>query len=139
MKKEKKQTYILDSFALLAYLGDETGSESVRSLLRRAESGQADLWLSIINYGEVLYITERERGIAETHKTIALIDQLPIQVTVADRALTFAAAHIKAQHPVSYADAFATAMARRLKGWVVTGDPDFIKVESLVNVEWLEK
>ncbi len=139
MKNIDRLTYILDSFALLAYLEKEAGGEDVRSILRRAESGQADIWLSIVNYGEVLYITERERGIMATHKAIATVDQLPIRVADADRGLTFAAAHVKAHYAVSYADAFAIALARSSGGQVVTGDPEFKKVESLVRVEWIAR
>lgn len=139
MKKVDSLIYILDSFALLAYLEQEAGADKVQSILRRAESGQADLWLSIVNYGEVLYITERERGIEATHKAIGIVDQLSIRVAEADRVLTFAAAHVKAQYAVSYADAFAIALAQSLGGHVVTGDPEFEKVESLVEVEWIDR
>jgi len=131
--------YILDSFALLAYMEGEAGAEKVRSILRQAESGQADIWLSIVNYGEILYITERERGIAATHKAIGMVDQLSIRVAEADRVLTFAAAHVKAQYAVSYADAFAIALAKSVGGQVVTGDPEFEKVESLIQVQWIAR
>jgi len=91
--------YVLDSFALLAYLNGEEGHQRVAQLLRQAEAQETELYLSIINYGEVLYIVERERGLTETQLTIAVIDQLPIQVIEADRELTLAAAHIKANYP----------------------------------------
>jgi ribonuclease VapC len=48
-----------------------------------------------------------------------------------------AAAHIKANHSVAYADAFAVAAAQELGGAVLTGDPEFKEVEELIAVEWL--
>jgi len=48
-----------------------------------------------------------------------------------------AAAHIKAHYPLSYADAFAVALAQELDATVVTGDPEFKTAESLVPVLWL--
>jgi ribonuclease VapC len=47
------------------------------------------------------------------------------------------AARIKARLPISYADAFAVATAQRERAVIVTGDPEFRKVEHLVTVKWL--
>jgi predicted nucleic acid-binding protein len=41
------------------------------------------------------------------------------------------------RYPVSYADAFSVALARRNHGRVMTGDPEFKAVESEVRVRWL--
>lgn len=129
--------YVLDSYALLAYVGAEDGQQRVRGLLMKAVEGSATLYLTVINYGEVLYIVERERGLTAAQKTIAAVDQLPIQVVEADRELTFGAAHIKAQFPLAYADCFAVALAREMGATVVTGDPEFRSVVGLVSMEWL--
>jgi predicted nucleic acid-binding protein len=48
-----------------------------------------------------------------------------------------AAARLKARHTISYADAFAVALAQELGAPVVTGDREFEHVESLVEVLWL--
>jgi len=137
VKTARRALYVLDSFALLAYLEDEPGAARVASLLSRAQKNEIEIWISIINYGEVLYIVERERGHDSAKTAIATIDQLPLVVADANRVSTFAAAHIKAHHAISYADAFAVALAQSKGGGVVTGDPEFKKVESLVSVEWL--
>jgi predicted nucleic acid-binding protein len=129
--------YVLDSYALLAYLGGEEGQQGLQDLLNRAADGSAQLYLTIINYGEVLCIVERERGLAAAQITVAAVDQLPIQVAEADRELTFGAAHVKASFPLAYADCFAVALARQLEGVVVTGDPEFGSVAALVDVELL--
>jgi ribonuclease VapC len=47
------------------------------------------------------------------------------------------AAHIKAGHALSYADAFAVATAIREGASILTGDPEYKTVEDLVRVEWL--
>ncbi|MCS6844444.1 MAG: type II toxin-antitoxin system VapC family toxin [Caldilineales bacterium] len=129
--------YILDSFALLAYLEDEAGAEQVEARLAQAEQGEAQVLLPLINFGECLYIVERERGVAQAEWMIALMDHLPIQVVGADRSLVFAAAHIKARYPIAYADAFAVAVARQVGGTLLTGDPAFRQVQNLISIEWL--
>jgi predicted nucleic acid-binding protein len=135
--KIERSRYVLDSFALLAYLGGEAGEARVKAVLTDADRGLCETFLSIINYSEIIYIAEREQGLNAARKAIAAVDQLPITVLPADRELTFAAAHVKAQYPISYADAFAIAAAQQTGATILTGDPEFRNVEHLTHIEWL--
>lgn len=130
--------YILDSYALLAYLGNELGKKRVRELLGSATRGQSRVAMSLINLGEVLYITERELGLARAQEVVAMTEQLPLEIVPATREAVFLAAHIKARYPVAYADAFAVAAARSLNGVLLTGDPEFEAVKELVEIEWIQ-
>lgn len=76
-------------------------------------------------------------GIEAANKTASIIDFLPIEVVVADRSLTFLAAHIKAKHHLSYTNAFAVALAMEKQATLVTGDPEFKSLEQRVTIEWL--
>lgn len=134
-----KPTFLLDSFALLAYLNDETGRLRVEELLTLAESRKCRIIVCLVNLGEVLYITERERGLAMAQSVLALAERLPLELLDATRDLVLDAAHIKAHHSISYADAFAAATALRENAVVVTGDPEFESIEQLVKVEWLSR
>lgn len=132
-----KPIFILDSFALLAYLQGEAGMERVQSILKDAEKTRCVIHICIINLGEVLYIIEREKGLAKVHETLAATQQLPIDVIPADNQTVLDAAHIKANHTLSYADAFAVVCAQRSNGIVLTGDKEFESVEKIIRVEWL--
>lgn len=136
---EEAAEYVFDSFALLAYLEGEKGAERVAALLSQAQTRQNPVWMSIINLGEVLYIIEREQGALASRKALAATEQLPIALVDANRPLTLSAAHIKAHFPLSYADTFAVALGRHKNARVVTGDPEFGQVESLVSIEWLSR
>lgn len=129
--------YVLDSFGLLAYFGAEPGESQVKTILTRAAAGQAVTYLSVINLGEIAYITEREQGTSATRRALAAIDQLPLKIIEADRRMSLAAAHIKAHYPISYADAFVVALAQEMQAMILTGDPEFSKIEHLAAVEWL--
>jgi len=131
--------YVLDSFAVLAYLQREKAGLRVRELLAGAEAGACSIHLSLINLGEVLYITEREHGFFSAHRVLAAIDQLPLKVVPVSRRTVLAAAHIKARYAMSYADAFAVVAALDYNGVLATGDPEFrpLADEKLVRVEWL--
>ena len=130
---------VLDSHAYLALLNDEAGAATVERALASAARGSRTAWMTVINVGEVLYVTERRRGSNGARAAIALLDLLGVRVVDADRRLTFAAAHIKANHALSYADAFAAALAQSLNAVLITGDPEFRAVEALVRVEWLPR
>lgn len=104
-----------------------------------AESVQAgkDLKMSVVNWGEVLYIAARRRGRAAAREIEAAIEALPIDVVDADRDVARQAAIVKAGGGMSYADAFAVALAKLSGAQLVTGDPELLAAEHLVRVKWL--
>ena len=128
--------YVLDSYALLAYLGGETGMRRVKEVLKEATQGRCEVLHSIINLGEVLYITERELGVASAHAALAAVEQLPIQILPATNEVVLAAAHIKANYSIAYADAFAVISAQDYSATLITGDKEFEQVNELVRIEW---
>lgn len=136
---EIKPVYLLDSFALLAYLGAENGKTRVQELLLLAEKDHCRILMCLVNLGEVLSISERECGLPAAQRVLALMESLPIVLLEASRDLVLDAAHIKAHHALSYADAFAVAAARREQAVILTADPEFSSVEDLVKIEWLNK
>jgi predicted nucleic acid-binding protein len=132
-----KPVLVLDSFAMLAYLQGEAGMERVRESLEEAQKERCRVVMCVINLGEVLYIVESEKGLVKAHEVLSAIQQLPIEILPADNQAVLAAAHIKANHSLSYADAFAVVCAQGLNGTVLTGDREFESVTSLIAIEWL--
>lgn len=131
--------FVLDSYALMAYLGDEPGCERIEQVLRNANDGLCRLLLCMINLGEVLYMTERHRSLVKAQRVQGLIESLPIDPVDASRSLVLDAAHIKSNHVLSYANAFVVALAQREGAVVLTGDLEFQAVEGIINIEWLPK
>jgi predicted nucleic acid-binding protein len=128
-------TFVLDSFALLAYLQDEPAASRIEKLLENAKKERCRLLFSLINLGEVLYITERRGGLVKAHDALALIRQLPIEIVPVDEQTVFAAARIKANYTLSYSDAFVVALATQEDGTIVTSDPEFCSITEFVKVE----
>ena len=131
------ETYLLDSFAVLALLGGELGSEEVSRLLREAQAGQMKLLMTWVNVGEVAYIVERRWGKGRLYQVLVTLEATGIEIVPIGRELALAAAHIKAEHPLAYADAFAAALAMREDAAVVTGDPEFEILEEVLSIHWL--
>ena len=132
--------YVLDSYALLAYLEAEDGAGRVRELLEAAADGSCHLYMTVVNLGEVLYITERERGLPKAQELLARVNEMPIEIVTADLTLTMAASHLKANSPIAYADCFAAALARLKESKLLTGDREFSKLaqDSSIAIEWLK-
>lgn len=125
--------YVLDSFAMLAYLQDEPGAQMIQDVLT---DENAEISLCTVNLGEAYYIVHQEQGEAKAEKVLLAVEQLPIQEIVPDRELILQAARIKASFAISYADAFVAALAEHLQGTVVTGDPEFKQLSHL-PIKWL--
>ncbi len=70
--------FVLDSYAVLAYLQGERSKARVVRLLEDAGAGRCSVHISLINLGEVLYIVERERGLMAAVRTLAAIEQLAV-------------------------------------------------------------
>ena len=133
---EKKKS-LLDSFAMLAFLNKESGFEKVRSLLREAKSSDEPLIMNEMNIGEVYYITAGARSVELAEDFLNRLETLPVHIVTNSYAHVLEAARLKARFPISYADAFAVATAIRMNAAIVTGDPEFRRVEHLATVNWL--
>jgi ribonuclease VapC len=131
------ERYVLDSFAVLALLGKEPGSEMVEELLQKATAEKAEVSITWVNVGEVAYIVERRWGKARVYQVLGTLEATAIDIRVAGRELVLTAAEIKAGLPLAYADAFAAALAKREEAVLVTGDPEFEQLEDVLSIEWL--
>jgi predicted nucleic acid-binding protein len=129
--------YVMDSFALIAYLEGEESGKSVIPILEDALEGKADIYLSIINWGEIYYIALREGGEERAELYHNTISKYPITIVEANKELTLAAAKFKAHYKMSYADAFAAGLAEMKKATLITGDKEFKPLEKEIKILWI--
>jgi PIN domain nuclease of toxin-antitoxin system len=118
------KSYVFDSYALLALLEDEKGADLIAGILTKQEN---QVYLSIINMGEIYYLLLRRKGMEQAEKVIesvALDDAIVVAEASWDRVR--AAALVKAEGGLSYADAFAVSLAKELNAPLLTGDPEII-------------
>ena len=70
--------------------------------------------------------------------TDAIVTKILVAANVIVYLITVAmAVRLKARFPIAYADAFAAATAIRMNAVIVTGDPEFRRMEHLVTINWL--
>jgi len=131
------KTRVLDSWAILEWInGRQPASDSVDALLAEAEGGRARLLMSAINAGEIYYFLRKNYSdtLAESWRESA--PALPVTIEVPTAEDIWSAASIQGRFPMSYADAFAAALAQKYNCPLVTGDPEFRTVEQL-DLDWL--
>jgi len=128
---------LFDSYAILKFYQDEDGADKVEKFLISSRQGDLKAFMSEINLGEVYYMTIRRLGLASAKKYLEQFFELSIQVVPPSYDIILSASEIKAEYAISYADCFAVATALRVEASIITGDPEFKKVERLVKIDWI--
>jgi len=114
-------TAVLDSWAVLCYLEDDgAAAADVADLLDNDRP-----LMSWINLGEVHYVLRRRHGEDAAFAAVRDLRDV-VDARLPDDRLVLDAARIKADHPMSYADAFAAALAIAEDAIVWTGDPELL-------------
>jgi len=114
-------TVVLDSWAVLRYLEDEgSAAQAVSELFDRERP-----LMSWINLGEVHYVLRRAHGEDDASAAVRDLRRV-VEARLPDERLVLDAARIKADVPLSYADAFAAALAVAQDAELWTGDPELL-------------
>ena len=112
---------VVDSWALLRYLEN---TEPAATLVADLLDADRPL-MSWINLGKIHYVVRRERGEEEAMETVRDIRDV-VDVRLPDERIILAAARLKADHPMAYADAFGAALAIAEDATLWTGDPELL-------------
>lgn len=125
--------YVLDANAVMRYLQKRPGFEQVRDLLKKASRGEARLFISVVNRGEVLYSLARRAGVQEASEALrtlaSCIEAVDVHEENAD-----AAALLKLHYKLGFADCFAAELAMRSGATLVTADPEFARLGKQLKV-----
>jgi predicted nucleic acid-binding protein len=109
------------------------GGEPARARLTELLESERPV-MSWINLGEVAYVLRRRVGPEPADEVVArLRGRLVLDEPGPERVL--AAAAIKADHPIAFADAFALATAEAYGCTLLTGDPEILASPADWSVE----
>ncbi|HKW99208.1 MAG TPA: PIN domain-containing protein [Bryobacteraceae bacterium] len=131
-----KTGLVFDSWAILAYIYDETAAEEVENLMVESARTESS-WISSINLGEVWYSLARRRSRAFADQQLAELSATGMERVDIDWPMVLEAAEYKSRHKISFADAFAAALAKQRNAELVTGDPEFRALESEIRIHWV--
>ena len=129
---------VLDASALLAMFFGEPGMEKMRDLFHKASEADHPVFISAVNWAEVLYRMERKQGKAGYETARQFERTTPLEAVPVDRELAESAAKLKTAHDLGLADAFAAALAKSKKAELVTADTDFKPLEKEIKINWLK-
>ena len=132
-----RKRYVLDSYALLSLLFGEAASVEVKSILHESEKAKNEVFMHWNNVAEVYYIIRRQGSQKKALEAISLVKALPIKFIEFDEVLWLKAAELKGTYPISFCDAFVAAMADLLDATIITGDPEFKKLQDKFPIHWL--
>lgn len=127
--------YVLDANALIGLFEDREGTaDKVERLLEEGQRNNAPLFMSSVNWGEVVYLVWKRHGENSAREAEATVADMPIVFVAADFGRAARAAVLKQRHGLAYTDAFAAELAIERRAWLVTADPEFSKMGKALAV-----
>ncbi len=128
-----KNTFVLDTSALLALRSDEPGADRVESLLVRAKRSRIRLLVSFMTRMELLYRVWRDEGAEAARDAIRLVDSFAIEWVSCEAAILETAAQLKARGGLSVADSWIGATAVVYGAILVHKDPEFARFKEILQ------
>ena len=129
---------VLDSYALLSFLREESGSNIVAQTLEKAGQRNQPVYMTEANYAEVQYIVRRKEGEVVWDLIARELQAMPIEFHPVTREIADIAADFKTRFRMSLADAFAAALAKLKRAELLTGDSEFKVLEKEIKIHWLK-
>jgi predicted nucleic acid-binding protein len=131
--------FVLDAHALLDFLENGPAAEKVGRLLKDAAAHQQPLLVSVVNWGEVFYLSWQRVGEDRARQALAKLSRFSISIVPVDLSQSLKAGEIKALHHIPYVDCLAAALAMLNQSTLVTADRDFEKLGRNFPVLWLPR
>jgi PIN domain nuclease of toxin-antitoxin system len=129
---------VLDASAVLAMFFGEPGMEQMRELFHKASEADRPVFISAVNWAEVLYKMECKHGQAGLDIARRFEHTTPLEAVPVDRELAESAAHLKNAYKLGLADAFCAALAKSKKAELITADLEFKAAEKEIKINWLK-
>jgi predicted nucleic acid-binding protein len=124
---------------VLDFVDNGPGSDRVEQLMTAAVRDDNPLLISVVNWGEVFYVSWQRRGEELARRTISGLSRLPIRTIPVEIEQASKAAEIKAVHKIPYVDCLAAALAEVRQAILVTSDLDFVKLGRRIPILWLAR
>lgn len=116
---------LLDAWPVLEWIkGREPCASLFQHTVEEAIAGRYALSMSRINYGEAIYSIRKSIPANTIEAALKAFREIPIRLHSVDDLLIDEAVDLKSVYAISYADAFAAALAIRCNLPLITGDPE---------------
>ena len=131
-------TYVLDACAVLRYIDNEAGADTVQSHLEESINGNAQCIISAIQWAEVLHIILKRHGTVGCDLAMIEVRALKLTVEPATSIRAERSAMIRYLRQIHFADAFAVELASGLADHIlVTSDYGLKPAEHDCKIDFL--
>ena len=129
-----KGNYVLDTSAILAFLEDEKGADTVSELLVQAEQGELKIFISFVTFTEIYYISIQEQGEAIAEERMNQLEAFPFRRIESNPAMALTTGRLKAGNRLSFADAWIAALAIGKNAKLVHKDTQFEVLQDQIEM-----
>lgn len=133
------RTYVLDASAVLDFLLNGPGANRIEQLLKQADRSATPMLASVVNMGEVFYLTWQRHGEQSARQTLTDLSRLPIRIVPVDLSQAVKAGEIRVLHSIPYVDSIAASLAALNGATLVTADRDFEKLGRHFPILWIAR
>ncbi|OQX05098.1 MAG: hypothetical protein BWK80_52685 [Desulfobacteraceae bacterium IS3] len=128
--------YVLDTSAILAFIENEDGAETVENLLMSSIEEGNKIFISAVTLIEIFYISVQEQGSETGEERLDLLGNLPLIQESLTPQFTKIIGKLKAYKSMSFADCCIAGLAKYKNAVLVHKDPEFEQLEE--NIEQLK-
>ena len=132
-----KPKCLLDAYGLLLFLQKEGPYQIIKTRFRDAQDNGNPILINEMSVGEIFHVTAHVHSIEKAEAFLPLLEVLPLETISNNLENVLQAARIKAQYALGYISALVTVTAERENAVLLTGDPEFHKVEEVIDIQWL--
>ena len=122
--------YLLDTSALIAYLGNESGGSVVDRYRFQAA-------IPFIVLSELYYVIWHKKGRAEADFIYGIVKSWKLPTLLPDERVILTAGRFKGAHRMGIADSYIGSFASTEQLILVTKDRDFKVVEKEIQIQWI--
>ncbi len=128
---------VLDSWAVLAHFQGDSAGAPVADLISRALRHGQPAAISVVSVGEVWHAVALAASVAEADDALTEMRRWGMEFVDVDWLLTRSAIGFRLKANLSFADAYAAALAFRRQASLLTGSPVFKPLEDEIKIAWL--
>ncbi|MBN2029790.1 PIN domain-containing protein [bacterium] len=132
------QKILLDAYGLLLYLQKDGPYRVIKTLFWDAQQEKNPILVNEMSIGEVFHIISSVHSIEKAETFMPLLEILPFEIISNCLDDIMQAARIKARYAIGTVSSLVVATAIVQKATLVTGDPEFKKVNGLIPIRWLD-
>lgn len=131
-EKKSKFDYILDTSAIIAYLGGERGAKKVESLKNKSA-------IPFIALSELYYLVWNKKDKAEADNIYGLVKSWDVCVLMPDERIILIAGRLKASYKLGIADSYIASFAIDTNSILVAKDSDYNILKDEIKILQIHK